>query len=94
MMGVAAHVFDGAPPPPELKRALNYQSWGAVDVMMLPAGMLGKMNTALSIYRAISAYRQAAAQVKTVEFSKNNPREWEIASWVIAERKRLNNVDK
>ena len=90
-MGVAAHVFDGNPPPPELKRALNYQSWGAVDIMNLPAGLLGKMNIALSYYRAISAYKQANAQHKTVDFTKNNPRDWEMVSWVITERKRAAN---
>ena len=81
-------MFDQQPPPYELARALNYQSWGVVDVMNLPAGLLSKMNLALSYYRAISGYRQAAAGNKTVQFTKDHPREWELVSRVIAERKK------
>lgn len=87
-MGVAAHVLDKAPQPLELTRALNYQSWGVVDIMNLPAGLLRRMNTALSYYRALEGYKQANAQHKTVEFSKNNPQAWELVSRIIAERKK------
>jgi len=88
-MVVAAHVFDGEPPPPELSRALNYQAWGVVDIMTLPAGMLRKMNTALSYYRAFTGYKQAVAQHKTVEYTRNNPDAWDMVSKVLAMRKGI-----
>jgi hypothetical protein len=86
-MAVADYVMRDDPPPPELSRALNYQSWGAVDIMALPAGMLGKMNTCLAYYRALSAYRKASAQKQTVEFTRQNPREWELVTRILALRK-------
>jgi len=88
-MDVAAYVFDNTPPPPELKRALNYKAWGVVDIMNLPAGLLSRMNIALSYHRALSGYRQANAQHKTVEFTKNNPKEWEMVSEILAKRRGI-----
>ena len=89
-MRVAAHLLDGAPPPPELSRALNCQAWGVGDMMNLPAGMLPKMNITLNYYRAIRGYQEAAANTATVEFTKKHPHDWEMVSWVIAERKKGN----
>lgn len=87
MKGVAAHVLDEAPPPLELQRALNYQAWGVGDIMNLPAGMLTKMNLALNYHRALVGYKRAAKGHQTVEFSKKNPQEWELVTWVLAKRK-------
>ena len=86
-MGVAAHVLDGEPPPQELSRALNYRAWGVVDIMNLPAGLLARMNIALSYYWPLTGYKQAGAKNETVAWSKNNPQDWEIVSRVLAERK-------
>ena len=83
-MSVAAHVFDETPPPQELIRALNYKSWGVVDIMSLPAGLLRKMNLCLSYYHALMGYIKAAKHNKTVEFTKNNPVEWDMVSRFIA----------
>jgi len=84
-MGIGAHIFDSTPPPPDLKRALNYKSWGIADVMSLPAGMLPRINTALSYYNALMGYKSAGN--RTVEWTKTNPKAWEMVSWIIAQRK-------
>lgn len=87
-MQVAAFVLDKTPPPPELSRALNYRAWGVVDIMNLPAGLLRKMNLSLRYYQALEGYQSAAKSHSSVEWSKKNPQDWEVVSWVLAERKR------
>jgi hypothetical protein len=84
-MGVAAYVWDDEPPPPELSRALNYRSWGVADVMMLPAGMLPRMNTALSYYDAIQASKSAGN--KLTEWANSNPQAWDLVTRVMKWRK-------
>jgi hypothetical protein len=88
-MAVAGYVLDDDQPPPELTRALNYRSWGVADVMMLPAGMLPRMNTSLAYYNALVSYRSAP-------FPKNpwiekNPDDWDLVTrvlnWRIEEHK-------
>lgn len=86
-MAVAAHVLDREPPPPELKRALNYRSWGVADVMTLPAGLLPRMNTVLAYYQALAGYSRAAGQKNAAEWANANPDEWEIVTRIISERK-------
>jgi hypothetical protein len=86
-MEVAAYVFDDEPPPPELSRALNYQSWGVVDIMNLPAGLLAKMNLCLNYYRALRMYKEAAASTGTVEFTKQHPHEWDLVTRVLNMRR-------
>ena len=90
-MSVAAYVLDKEPPPHELIRALNYQSWGVVDVMNLPAGLLPRMNVALNYHRALSGYVQAAKMNKSVDFTKSNPQDWDMVSRVLAIRKGIKN---
>lgn len=87
-MAVAAYVLDDEPPPPELRRALNYRAWGVADVMNLPAGLLPKMNTALTYYNALSGYKSAAAQRKAADFAKNNPPAWDLVTRILSERKK------
>ena len=85
-MGVADYAFDGGSCPPALSRALNYRSWGVSDVMQLPAGMLPQMNTSLNCYDAITGYLRASSKIKTNEWIKQYPKQWETVSWFIAER--------
>jgi hypothetical protein len=83
-MAVGDYLFDGAKPPPELARALNYEKWGIGDIMRLPAGLLPTMNVCLNYYHAIASYQSA---VKTTEWSRKNPQAWNLVSWVIAQRR-------
>ena len=85
-MAVAGYVMDGDPPPPELTRALNYRSWGVADVMMLPAGLLPKMNTTIAYYKALSGYKSAG--LKKVPWIEQNPEGWELVTRIMAERRK------
>jgi len=85
-MAVGDYVFDKQKPPPELVKALNYEKWGIGDVMQLPAGQLGTMNTALFYYHSLQGYRSAAN--KTVEWTKKNPQAWEAVSYIIDQRRK------
>ena len=83
-MAVGDYVLDKQEPPPILRKALNYKEWGIGDVMQLPAGLLPKLNVALNYYHALEGYMSAAGQ--TAAWSNNNPRAWELVSYVIEER--------
>lgn len=85
-MAVADYVLDDEPPPPELKRALNYQSWGVADVMKLPAGLLPRMNTVLAYYNALQQYKRAP-RMESVEWSEKNPDAWDLVTRALGWRK-------
>lgn len=84
-MAVAAYVLDDEPPPPELSRALNYRSWGVADVMMLPAGLLPKMNTVLAYYNALASYKSSG--LKKVPWIEKNPQAWDLVTRILNWRK-------
>ena len=88
MRGVAEYVLDDAPIPLELNRALTYKSWGGGDVFQLPAGLIRKMNISLNYYNSLQGWKRAAIQTKTDDWIKQNPDAWNLASWVIAQRKK------
>lgn len=77
-MAVGAYVWDDAPPPPELSRALNYQSWGIADVMNLPAGLLPRMNTTIAYYNALAGHRKAG--IWKTKWIENNPDAWDLVT--------------
>jgi hypothetical protein len=84
---VVGHVLDQKPAPPYLKLAQDMRTWGAVDIMSLPAGLLPRMNTALSVYIALSSYKNTPVG-RTVDWTKQNPQAWKMVSSILAERKR------
>ena len=87
-MAVGDYVLDGQKPPPLLIKALNYEKWGIGDIMQLPAGLLPKINTALSYYHALRGYTSAAG--RTAIWSKNNPQAWDAVSLVLEQRMERN----
>ena len=91
-MGVGDYVLDDSPPPPMLKKALNYEKWGIGDLMQLPAGMLPRINTALSYYYAISGYTNAAG--RTVAWKRSNSRAWELVSYLLELRLERRNGNR
>ena len=84
-MAVAGYVLDDDQPPPVLTRALNYRSWGVADVMMLPAGLLPRMNTALAYYDALASYLSAG--MEKVPWIEKNPDSWDLVTRVLNWRK-------
>lgn len=92
-MAVGDYVLDGHRPPPILTKALNYEKWGIGDIMKLPAGLLPKMNTALSYYHALTGYKSAAGN--TAAWTKRYPHGWELVSWILEQRmERHGNSDQ
>jgi hypothetical protein len=80
--------LDDAPIPPELNRALAYKAWGGGDVFQLPAGLIKKMNVCLNYYHSLQGYLRAAKQTNTDDWIKKNPDAWNLASWVLAQRRK------
>ena len=92
-MAVGDYVLDGQNPPPLLNKALNYEKWGIGDIMQLPAGLLPKINTALSYYHALNGYKSAAGS--TAKWSKQYPHAWELVSRILEMRmERHGNSDQ
>lgn len=82
---MADYVYDKTPPPPALRRALDYKAWG-VNLFQLPPGELVAINRAMNTYNALNAYRRAAGQNKTKEWTEQYPDAWNFVSLIIAER--------
>ena len=92
-MAVGDYVLDGQKPPPILIKALNYEKWGIGDIMQLPAGLLPKINTALSYYHALTGYMSATGS--TAAWTKRYPQAWDAVSWVLEQRmERHGNSDQ
>ena len=92
-MAVGDYVLDKQKPPPLLTKALNFEKWGIGDIMQLPAGLLPKMNTALSYYHSLSGYTSAAGN--TAEWANRNPGAWELVSYYLERRmERHGNSDQ
>ena len=88
-MAVADYVLGDEPPPPELVRAFDYKTWG-VNVLDLPPGEARIASQAWNTYENLAAYKRAAGQHKTSEWTASNPQAWEFVSGLIAERMRRN----
>ena len=82
-MGVAAHVFDKAPPPPLLTQAFDFQSFG-VNILDLPPGTVSGIRAASNAYGAMRGYTSAAGN--TVEWTKRNPGAWSFVAEILQER--------
>ena len=92
-MAVGDYVLDKQKPPPLLIKALNYEKWGIGDIMQLPAGLLPKINTALSYYHALTGYMSAAGS--TAAWTKRYPQAWEAVALVLEQRmERHGNSDQ
>ena len=92
-MAVGDYVLDGQNPPPLLIKALNYEKWGISDIMQLPAGLLPKINTALSYYHALNGYMSAAG--RTADWTKKYPQAWKMVSLILEKRmERHGNSDQ
>ena len=85
-MAAAAAAFDSASPPPELSRAWEFQRWGIGNIMDLPAGLLQHITAALNVYEAVSSYQRAAGN--TVKWTTDNPKAWQLVSYIIGERRK------
>ena len=85
-MAVGDYVFDKEQPPPTLIKALNYKNWGIGNIMQLPAGLLPQMNTVLFFYDALRGYQ--AAHMRTVQWTKDHPQQWEAVTLIISERRK------
>lgn len=57
--------------------------------MNLPAGTVRTMDLALNTYGVIESFLRASSQHKSVEWSQNNPKEWDFVSAHIARRKGI-----
>lgn len=91
-MAVADYVLGDEPPPPELIRAFDYDTWG-VDVLDLPPGEVRIASQAINTYKNLAAYKGAAGRNKTSEWTAQNPQAWDFVSGLIAERMKRRRND-
>lgn len=89
-MAVADYVLGDEAPPPELIRAFDFKTWG-VNILDLPPGEVRALSTAINSYENLAAYKRAAAQHKTSDWTRANPQAWEFVASIIAERRRRRN---
>jgi hypothetical protein len=86
ILAVAAYVKNrNSPLPQDLRIALHCQTWNTLpewppNLYAQPAGLLRRMSTALSVYRAMSSFYKSNNWAK---FSKRHPDLWRIVQSVI-----------
>lgn len=88
-MEAANYAQYGGEPSPIVKAAIK---WGVdmPDMLDMPAGIPDKYRSIAFAYKAMEGYLDAAKIQRTVDWTKLNPRHWDLVSRIIAHRKGLN----
>ena len=81
-------VPEGPIPPPALEMAWQCERWGALPnhggLRDQPVRLMRDMTATANVYSAISTWRRSK---NWAEFQKDNPKVWEIVSYVLKRRK-------